>query len=164
MTRLEKFILGIFFLWIAVGLLLAGFANGTPIPAHQLKGQIVIDDDYGGNVSTYVKWYTRLADAGVPVRFRGMCISACTLGLALPKEQMCVESTATFGFHMASSDGVPDPDSTAAIILRYYPPQIQKWLADKKLTTERVVFLNANQIVTWGVMPFCVESLKDKGE
>lgn len=122
-------------------------------------GTVVIDDDYGGNVGTYISWWNRVREAAIQVRYRGMCISACTIGLSLPREQMCVENTASFGFHLATIDGKGDPEITAALIQRYYPQAVQEWLRTRRLTVEQVIFLSARQIVAMGVMPACIEEI-----
>jgi hypothetical protein len=117
-------------------------------------GTITIDDDFGGSVYTYDMWYKRVKESGVPVRIEGVCISACTLVLSLPPEQVCVASSASFGFHLASNANGPDPEFTQALIRRYYPAPIRAWLAARRLE-EKVIFLSGQAVVAMGVFKSC---------
>lgn len=117
-------------------------------------GAITIDDDFGGSVYTYDMWYKRVKESGVPVRIEGVCISACTLVLSLPAEQVCVANTASFGFHLAGTSEGPDPEFTQALIRRYYPAPIRAWLASRRLE-EKVIFLGGPAVVAMGVFKAC---------
>jgi hypothetical protein len=137
---------------IAIGLLII---TAQWAARAETSGVIVIDFDGGGNVADHLKWWTRIKNAHIPVRFRGMCVSACTLGLMLPLEQMCAEHTASFGFHLASDEDGADPEFTKALILRYYPQAVQEWLKGKKLTVNRILFMSADEAIKLGVLPAC---------
>jgi len=117
---------------------------------------VVIDDNPGGSISTFQNLYAALRESGVPVILRGICISACTLILELPKNQVCVEPTASLGFHLVTNSGTGQslPEMTQALIRRYYPPAVQGWLATKELEPEPI-FMNANEIVALGIYDFC---------
>ncbi len=141
MRRLIQFLIPL----LLIGLL-AGPVGAAPF---------VIDDDGGGEVSTFQMWYERVKEAGVPVRLRGICMSACTFVLILPPSQVCVEPTASLGFHLAADKFGPDPAMTAAIIRRSYPQVVQDWLKDKKLALERMIFMDAETIVKLGIFPAC---------
>jgi hypothetical protein len=131
---------------VALALLLAG-------PAFAEKA-VIIDDDGGGEVDTYLSWYQRLKASGVPVVLRGICESACGFVLMLPPKQVCVESTASLGFHLATSGHTPMPDYSAALFRRYTPASVQHWLSDKTLTS-MMIFMTADEIVSLGVFPAC---------
>lgn len=123
--------------------------------AHAEVRPVVIGDDGGGNVATFVMWYKRLAESGVPVRVRGLCVSACTFVLMLPKSQVCVEPTASFGFHLATDgDDNADVPITAALIRRWYPESVRKWLVGKTLA-ERPIYMTAEEAVKLDVFPAC---------
>ena len=148
--------------WLAAVALL-GLSIGAALPARadavrsdRPPGLIVIDDDEGGFLDTYLAWYGRLRTAQVPVRLRGICISACTLVLTLPRSQVCVEPTASFGFH-AARVGLQGPavlEYTNAFIRRYYPAAVQEWLMHKPLTLE-VSYMAAGEIVALELFPAC---------
>ena len=134
--------------------LLAAVALVFSSAAFAGTGAITIDDDFGGSVGTYKMWYDRVKESGIPVRVEGVCISACTLVLSLPPEQVCVASTSSFGFHLATIGDTPDPEMTQALIRRFYPPAIQAWLATKRLE-EKVTFLSGKAVVAMGVFKSC---------
>jgi len=144
-------------LWLAGAILcaLALPANSIPHP-----GTIVITDDGGGVVSDYMKFYQRIELSGVPVRIEGMCVSACTLVLALPPSQVCVTERASFGFHLATINDIPQPELTNVLIHRFYPPAVQKWIADYvakngELTVDHVAYMIAPEILALNVFPLC---------
>lgn len=115
---------------------------------------IIIGDDHGGGVDTFSMWYRRLAASGVPVRIRGVCVSACTLVFMLPKSQVCIEPTASLGFHLASMGGESDIPYTQAMIRRWYPEAVRRWLVGKTLA-DRVIYMSAQEVVKLDVLPAC---------
>lgn len=137
------------------------FASVGHAEVREIK-PIVLDDDDGGNVDTFVTFYNRIRASGVPVRVRGICVSACTIVLSLPQDQVCIESTASFGFHLAATGGHPDPDFTKAMQRRYYPPSIQNWLKDKTLTPH-VIYMLSDEAVGLGAIRWC-DPPPDEGE
>ena len=110
----------------------------------------------GGTIGTFATFYDALRGSGVPVVLKGICISACTLILELPKTQVCVEPTASLGFHLAvnGETNTPDPEMTSALIWRYYPPAVQAWLATKQLSPA-VIFMSAKEIVALNIFDPC---------
>lgn len=137
-----------------IGAILAAAILTFSFLAHAEVRPIILGDDYGGNVATFVMWFKRIADSGVPVRIRGLCISACTFVLMLPKSQVCIEPTASLGFHLASTEDEADIPMTQALIRRYYPEAVRKWLIGKTLT-ERLYFMRADEVVKLDVFPAC---------
>lgn len=125
------------------------------IPADaKVEQPFVIGDDHGGDIDAFLMWYGRLRESGVPVVLRGICESACTFVLTLPREQVCVERGASLGFHHATVDGKNEPEITAAVAARFYPPAVLKWLSDKKLRSVPI-YLHAEAIVSLGIFPAC---------
>lgn len=138
-----------------LGVLLFSLLLGGPVDANVKPGEIVIGNDPGGDVEDYARWIHRIEEAQIPVRFRGACISACTLLLSLPKEQLCVEPKAKFGFHLASIDGKPDVKETRFIMEVYYPRPIINWIMKRWPLTRDVVFMDADEIKSLGVVDAC---------
>ena len=136
----------------------AAYAN-TQLPTGIYP--LIIDDDDGGVVDTFLMFYRRIRDSHVPVRLRGLCVSACTLVLILPKEQVCAEPTASLGFHLAAHfDGatrIYDPELTAVMVKRYYPAAVQKWLAERELKPS-VIYMDYDTITSLGVFDPCPDS------
>ena len=127
------------------------YALGRDIPR-----PIVIDLDYGGSLDDHLRWFERVRDAGVPVRVEGVCISACTFVLMLPHDQVCITPKASLGFHLVSTNGIPDPSMTWAFARRYYPQPIQDWLAKQPpLKLLPITFMDAPTIVGLRVFPYC---------
>lgn len=138
----------------ALAILLCVQQGTLPVAAAQAPNPIVIDDDDGGPIAFFLMWYDRLVESHTPVVLRGICVSACTLVLMLPKTQVCVEPTASLGFHLASAAGKPLSGYTSALIRRYYPMSVRKWLVGKKLE-EEPIYMTAAQIVETGTFPAC---------
>ena len=88
---------------------------------------IVIANDDGGMVQTYDDWYQRVMTSGVPVVLSGTCISACTIVLELPPEQVCAMPGARLGFHAVTIEGKVDLDSTKDFANEFYPPAVREW-------------------------------------
>lgn len=122
--------------------------------AHAEVRPIIIDNDGGGNIATFTMWYNRLRESGVPVRVRGICDSACTLALSLPHDQVCMEGTGSFGFHLASYNDEAAPGVTGAMIRRWYPLAVRKWLMGQTIH-EAPLYMTANTVVRLGIFPAC---------
>lgn len=122
--------------------------------AHAEVKPLIIDNDAGGNIAFFSMWYERVRDSGVPVRVRGMCDSACTIVLSLPHDQVCMERTASFGIHLASYNGDSAPSLTGAMIRRWYPEPVRKWLIGQTLH-EAPLYMTANTVVGLGIFPAC---------
>lgn len=133
-----------------------GAAPSSPKSVAIPPGTVVIDDDPGGIVDTYLMWYGRIKQSGAPVVLRGVCVSACTFILALPKDQVCVEPTASLGFHLATMDGKADPWVTIALINRYYPPAVRAWIKERwPLKVWPILYMSANEIISLGIFSPC---------
>lgn len=140
-------------------LIAAPAVAAAPPPSASPVRPVVIGDSPGGAVYDFVYFYAALKRSHVPVRLRGICISACGLILMLPPSQVCVEPTASIGFHMAtdpddSGKQSIDPAVTVALINRYYPAAVRKWLRTRKLGS-RPIYLTASELVAMGVFPAC---------
>ena len=93
---------------------------------------IVIANDPGGYVVTYIRGWENIASLGNQVEIRGFCISACTLVLGLiPPDRVCVDEDAAFGFHSVSVNfGAHSPEGTR-YLWSLYPPAVQDALRVK---------------------------------
>lgn len=121
---------------------------------------IVIEDDDGGGVNDHVKFYSRIKQAGVPVRVAGICVSACTIVLWLPQSQVCHERGSSLGFHSAARGIMPDRGLTEAMINRYYPKAVQDWISEwertnGKVTIGKIAFLLAPDAAAIGAIRLC---------
>lgn len=123
-------------------------------------GVITIGDTPGGMIDDFQFFFDTIRKSKVPVRVEGLCVSACTLVFSLPHEQVCVTDTASFGFHLASSDGEHgDPNLTAAMRRRFYPVALNTYIDGyTKLHGEltlRVIYVSAATITKLGIFDFC---------
>lgn len=141
---------------LALATLLA-FSN-YPVPVRAEVRPIILDNDPGGGVIQEIIWFNRLRDAGVPVRIRGICVSACTLVLMLPKSQVCIEPTASLGFHLASVDDKSDPLLTSVLNRRYYPAPVLEWIKEHGPLTVAPMFMDAATVIKLGVFDGCPAS------
>lgn len=148
-------------LWILflLSVIMATSGSRAQVQYNSTPGVIVIGDNPGGEVWTFAQFYGWIKASGVPVRVRGICISACTLVLALPREQVCIEPTGTMALHLAATETPagkmePDRDASAAFVRRFYPKELQDYLAKHPLTP-KLMYLSADELVKNGIMRAC---------
>ena len=97
----------------------AGLASADPTV-------IVIANDPGGYVVSYIRGWENIASLGNRVEIRGYCVSACTLVLGLiPADRVCVGEEATFGFHSVSVDFGEHSPAGTRYLWSLYPPAVQ---------------------------------------
>ena len=97
----------------------AGWANSR---------SITIAADSGGFVIDYAIKMFQMREAGTKVRFAGRCDSACTLYLALPAKQTCVDEGAYFRFHSPQAATARDIQSAQAFLMGKYPGWVRQWI------------------------------------
>jgi len=103
------------------------------LPYTNAHADVVIRDDYGGPLGSYLVRYNNLKQSGQRVVIDGNCYSACTavMGIIVP-ERLCITGNAAFGFHAALAPnhlGLLDVDRDATRLLySLYPPRIRRWL------------------------------------
>lgn len=140
---------------IAVAAAAIGICALAPLSVSADVRPLVIEDDEGGDLGNFLVWYGRVRDSGVPVRIRGLCQSACTLFFGVvPPAQICIEPTASLGFHLFAETGQPNLGLTQAYMRRYYPASLQEALGKIKLTA-MMVFMSADEIVKIGAVRAC---------
>lgn len=146
---MSRILIALFAIFVTIS---SSYAHKSAIPSEPFT----IQDDWGGDIDEFSKWYRRLLQSGTPVKIDGWCVSACTLVLMLPKEQVCVTPRASFGFHLAANDrGKPDPELTDMLIKRFYPDIVQLWLDTRRPITPRVMYMHSDQIVAFQIFDEC---------
>lgn len=145
--------------FIASFVIVSWFVGHPPIklPYPIAPPTIEIASDGGGMVGDYDKFYTYLRAAGIHVKITGACVSACTLVLSLPKDEVCVGPAAKFGFHLATEDGIPNMKVTQDLIRWYYPEEVQKWIEQHGPLTSDVIYMTAQEAIQLGVVKACEE-------
>jgi hypothetical protein len=100
-----------------------------------------ISGDYGGFLVAYEAKWEKLADEHANVRVSGPCVSACTIMAGfIPRENICVTPTGSFGFHLAI------PYFVTPTLWKDYPPDIQGWITQKGGLSYQLLWLQAPEI------------------
>jgi ATP-dependent protease ClpP protease subunit len=128
---------------LAATVLLAGI--GTSDAA------ILIMDDPGGRIGTYLTRYEGVRSSGERVIIDGYCASACTLVLgAIPHDRICVTPRARLMFHAAydfGNDGrkITNAGATQSLYAKY-PSAIQHWIDQQGGLTPRAILLSGRDL------------------
>lgn len=135
---------------ILVGFLLASCASHVAQIENNVSGTIVITQDNGGPVGEYIQKISAAKKRGDRVEIIGQCLSACTLWLSMPQDQICVGNNAVLGFHDATS---PIPivsdamrDSMRGVLMSYYPASIKSWLLEQGGLASQLKFLDGERL------------------
>jgi len=128
---------------LAATLLLAGVGAS--------HAAVLIADDRGGQIGSYITKFQRLSSSGQSVIIDGLCASACTIVLgAVPHDKICVTSRAALGFHAAYDFGINGRTFTnrEATMMLYsmYPTRVQRWIAARGGLTPQMIFLRGKQL------------------
>ena len=105
-------------------------AGARNVPAPGLA-PVTVRHDLGGNVVTYARTVSQIRIDRRPVRISGRCDSACTMYLALPPSQVCIEPGASFGFHKAFGSTRDMNAWGTRYLHKSYPAWVQSWLAQR---------------------------------
>jgi hypothetical protein len=131
--------------WLAVVLLLAGMGAS--------HAAVLIADDRGGLIGTYVDKYQGLRNSRETVIIDGLCASACTIVLGtVPHDRICVTSRASLGFHAAWDFGahgreVTNSDATQTLY-SMYPSPVRRWIAARGGLKPQMIFLRGKQLMS----------------
>lgn len=107
---------------------------------------VEIGNDRGGYVADYALRMFDFMTSRKRVRFVGSCDSACTLFLALPRTQTCVEAGASFRFHAPEAPTPSAAEAVKAFMMREYPRWVQSWLIQQGGLTDRLVTMDFSYI------------------
>jgi len=124
-------------------------ANATRpfFPSETLDSSVVdIGDDRGGFVADYALRMFDFMTSRKRVRFVGSCASACTLYLALPSSQTCVEAGASFRFHAPLAPTQRAAQAVKAFMMREYPRWVQTWIQEQGGLTDRLVTMDYSYV------------------
>ena len=117
------------------------------------QASVLIVNDRGGRIGTYVDKYESLRHSGETVIIDGMCASACTIVLgALPPERICITPRANLGFHAAWDYG-PDGEQitnreATRMLYSMYPSQIKRWIAKRGGLKPGMIFLRGRELAS----------------
>lgn len=117
-----------------------------PAPAVDPKPVIVIKNNLGGVIGDFLLLKQFMEKYKVKVVFDGPCISACTMLLRLPKDDMCVTKNASFWFHLATH---PDPkvaDTASKALFDYYPDWVRDFITERGGLTHNFIIMNYKDV------------------
>ena len=94
-------------------------------PAVELKdGYYEVNSDWGGGLLAYSNRFREIEKAGLVVKVKGMCASACALVLRNPKA--CAGPKSVFGFHQAASDSERGAERATRQLWSEYPTLVRE--------------------------------------
>jgi hypothetical protein len=126
---------------LAALMIVIGALPAQAVPVSR-PSSLSIRNDSGGYVISYALKMMKLRESGRPVRFVGRCASACTLYLALPSEQTCVDSGATFRFHAPYGAHQKGNAFMAAYMLKNYPHWVRSWIRRNGGLSSRIIVMD----------------------
>lgn len=108
--------------------------------------------DLGGSVQDRLEEIKHLDG----VRIVGLCVSACTMYLGLPKT--CVSEKAKLGFHSPQTKIKtpllkPDWEQTTQIIAGHYPKALAEWYLKTARFSSEVTYLSGKEVIKLGATP-----------
>ncbi len=107
---------------------------------------VYVAGDRGGNVVSYGMKMLRLKQNRTQVRVTGACDSACTLLLALPRNQLCITQSASFNFHLPSGSSAQGNKRAARYLLNNYPGWVRRWIASRGGLSGRLISMRHSDI------------------
>lgn len=110
-------------------------------PRSDSKG-ITVRGDRGGLMTGYSMKMMKLRDRGTKVRFAGRCDSACTLYLALPRDQTCIAPGAKFRFHAPSAATRKASLTARDYLLESYPRWVKAWIRSKGGLSRNIITMD----------------------
>lgn len=93
----------------------------------------VVHKDFGGPILQRLKQLESMRNMrGLNIEIRGVCYSACTMFLFLPRDRVCVGRGARLGFHSAidtrTNQVTPESVKVTKILVRKYPTWVRSWI------------------------------------
>lgn len=122
----------------------AAMAQAT-VPVEEVdssRWEIVIADEHGGSIVDYALQTLKWQEQGTPLRFTGRCDSACTLYLALPYQQTCVDAGASFRFHAPTAHTELSAKFALAYMMQNYPRWVRSWIEERGGLSDELITMD----------------------
>ncbi len=136
--------------------IVTGFLGGLLLLAqvNASHAVVLISEDRGGRIGTYVDRFQGLKSSGETVMIDGLCASACTIVLgAVARDKICVTSRANLGFHAAwdfGAGGRPVTNQEATRMLyEMYPASIRNWISKRGGLKTHMIFLRGRELTNF---------------
>ncbi len=131
---------------VAVGLWLCIYH-----PSLYAQSYIVISDDVGGRIGTYVEAFSAVRASGQKVVIDGVCLSACTLVLGIiPRHRICARPHSRLGFHAAwhpGPDGRPvTSEAGTQALWDVYPAYLRKWILSQGGLSRKMIYAHGKTL------------------
>ena len=136
-----------FVIWLAT----VGFAVSLAAPVVAENRTIHIRHDKGGDLVFYQIKAQVARDLKLNVVIDGLCASACTVLLHLPRSQVCATHRAELQFHRARlvrtvENGNSLLRKANSDMLNGYPPTIRNWIAKRGGLTDRLLKMKPAEV------------------
>lgn len=114
-------------------ILLGILAGALFLWAASANALVVIREDGGGIIRSYLQYYQIIRASGDEIRLEGKCYSACTIFTGvIPSNRVCFTDEAELGFHSASYAIDRSYARNATLeIYEGYPPRLKQMLKDR---------------------------------
>jgi hypothetical protein len=131
------------------GLLLAMVISA--LASAQAFADVRIYSSPGGNVGTYLEFFSRVRQSGERVVIDGPCYSACTLVLStIPRSRVCVTRRAVLGFHAPEVVGdngrAYHSRSVTQAVFASYPPSVRSWIRHHGGLRMNLIYLRGREL------------------
>ena len=108
------------------------------------KQIINISADPGGRIGDFMSRLHHYKYANAQVAFSGNCDSACTLLLALPHNQTCVNTGAVFRFHAPTAGSAEVGLAAKHFLMANYPSWVRSWINRHNGLTTQLISMDYN--------------------
>ncbi len=96
----------------------------------------------GGHIGDFMMRLASYRQSRAQVQFTSTCDSACTLLLALPRNQACVTRGAVFRFHAPTARTAGTSAAAKRFMMSNYPGWVRNWIASHNGLTRQLISMN----------------------
>jgi hypothetical protein len=130
---------------LLLALVISAMAGG------QAFADVRIYSSPGGDVATYLTFFSQVERSGERVIIDGPCYSACTLVLStIPRGRVCVTRRAVLGFHapeVIGDNGRPyHSQSVTQAMLASYPSSVRTWIRRHGGLKSGLIYLRGREL------------------
>jgi len=123
----------------------------SALASAQAFADVRIYSSPGGNVETYLTFFSRVRQSGERVIIDGPCYSACTLVLStIPRSRVCVTRRAVLGFHAPEVVGdngrAYHSRRVTQAMFTSYPPSVRSWIRHHGGLRTGVIYLRGRDL------------------